>query len=130
MLKIQLIINIIIINLNTVFLNLGWGMTVVYSESSSITSIETPVLATQEMDKNSVNLYPNPSEGDFTLELSNDWNVSTTQIKIVDGLERVLFTKSVENYKTFISRNLKSGVYSIQIQNEKQTLTLKLIIQK
>jgi hypothetical protein len=102
----------------------------VYSESSSITSIETPILAVDEMDKNSVNLYPNPSEGDFTLELSNDWNVSTTKIKIVDALGRVLFTKSVENYKTFISHDLKSGIHFIQIQNEKQTLTLKLVIQK
>jgi len=102
----------------------------VYSESRSITSIQTPILGTEEMSKNSVNLYPNPSEGDFTLELSTEWKVDATKIKIVDALGRVLATKNVKDYKTFISHNLNSGIYFIQIQNENQTLTLKLVIQK
>lgn len=106
----------------------------VYSESSSITSIEEPN-DDEEEDATPIiyatdKLYPNPSQGNFTLELSNEWDLLTTKIQITDALGRVIMTKNIENYQTHFSYNFASGIYFIQIQNEKQTLTLKLIIQK
>ena len=81
-----------------------------------------------------VNLFPNPNNGSFTLELSSHNNDLVT-IKIINSLGIVVYKKSniIINRKYSENINLNNfsdGVYLMFIENNKSNLIRKIIIQK
>jgi len=77
------------------------------------------------VDKNIVSIYPNPSNGTFTLTVENNTN---TSIKITDVLGNIVFETSITKQSTTINLNA-SGVYFYQVKNETLLIsTGKLIV--
>ena len=75
-----------------------------------------------------MNLYPNPSNGSFTIEL----NTKEKQfIQVFDITDNVVLSQSIENGKTIIDGSLlASGIYNINIKGINSVANKKLVIVK
>ncbi len=69
-----------------------------------------------------INIYPNPSCGDVTIE-----NVTNTNIRIFDIQGRIIYNKKSSDNTVAIS-NLPSGTYFVSIISNENVVTTKLII--
>jgi len=77
--------------------------------------------------ENSVNLeiYPNPSNGVFTISIQEDANVS-----VHDLLGKVTYTSKVKVGNNIIDiSNYQSGIYLLNVKTEKGSVTKKMIIE-
>ena len=85
-------------------------------------------LATKELEAEKFNIYPNPSNGNFTIEQKVAGKVS---VEIVDLNGRVVYKatdSSTGNYKKQVSTKLSSGVYLVKITSVNGETTSKIII--
>jgi hypothetical protein len=74
-----------------------------------------------------ISIYPNPSEGDFTIA-SEDMNAGD-YIVIFDAMGREVFRKQVTNSNTArIVANLSTGQYVLQIQGSANVRTTKVVV--
>ncbi|MFZ1703618.1 MAG: T9SS type A sorting domain-containing protein [Saprospiraceae bacterium] len=74
-----------------------------------------------------VNVYPNPVFGQQMLRISSPIEIST--VRIVNSQNQVVFNPSNKQGKELdITLHLSSGIYFIQLQIEKQTITKKLVV--
>jgi uncharacterized repeat protein (TIGR01451 family) len=75
-----------------------------------------------------MNLYPNPSNGNFTIEL----NTKEKQfIQIFDITGNVVISQTIENGKAIIDgSNLAAGIYNINIKGNNSVANKKLVIVK
>ncbi|AZA53190.1 T9SS type A sorting domain-containing protein [Chryseobacterium sp. G0201] len=86
-----------------------------------------PVLSTNNIsnEKNSVNIYPNPTKGDVNIAADSKIN----SIEIYDAQGRIIQKQigiNSQNTKVSIHSNT-SGIYILKIITEKETLTKKII---
>ncbi len=90
-----------------------------------ITDLIAPA-ATEELVKNNINIYPNPSNGTFTIQ--ND-ELQIKNIEISDITGRIIFnaTRQLMPLQINIS-NHRAGIYFVTIQTEKRIYTQKIII--
>jgi len=80
------------------------------------------------IENQQLTIFPNPSSGIFTVELSVP--CKKYNLKVIDVLGNIVFLKTIEsNYET-LSLNLKSGIFFIKIQSEDFSYTKKLKIIK
>ncbi len=82
----------------------------------------------EESENPQFNIYPNPSNGIFNLEL---FNVNT--IKVLNTLGSVVYQEKIntnETKSTIDLSNLANGIYFIAVLNDKGTLNKKVIISK
>ncbi|HRW97000.1 MAG TPA: C25 family cysteine peptidase [Bacteroidales bacterium] len=102
-----------------------------YSEDFEIIVSDPTGILT--LNENSLNIYPNPSAGEFTLELNADEN-SGYSMTIVNLLGVDVFSKIIEASgiirETVNIKSLPEGVYYLTLKNEHQSIVRKLIIQK
>jgi uncharacterized repeat protein (TIGR01451 family) len=74
-----------------------------------------------------ISIYPNPSEGDFTIA-AEDMNAGD-YIVIFDAMGREVFRKQVMNSNTTrIDTNLPTGQYVLQIQGSANVRTTKVVV--
>jgi endonuclease I len=73
------------------------------------------------------NIYPNPTKGNFNIDLINYKAINSIEIYSIFG-EKVFETATVENSSIAIS-NLKKGIYLIKILQNENTISKKLIIE-
>lgn len=79
---------------------------------------------------NLVNLYPNPSQGSFSLETNN---LRVESIEIYNSIGQRIYQKNIPN--VFIAnfdiqlKQPSNGIYLVKIQTQKGIITQKLIIQ-
>ena len=73
-------------------------------------------------------IYPNPSNGIFTIANQNNDSYKFTVRNIIG---QVAFNGKVDNMsnRTIDLSNLKSGVYTVEFDNENNSYTQKLIIE-
>jgi len=72
----------------------------------------------------SFDIYPNPSNGSFTIES----NKQLGNVKIFDIAGKNIFEKNINDNKVFVD-GLKQGIYLISVlDNNNQTLTKKIIV--
>lgn len=79
-----------------------------------------------------IGFYPNPGNGDFTLEFNIEEEKEEAIISIHDLTGKIVYTETVKgkgNYKKQISLNEPSGIYILKIQQGKKAITKKLVIQ-
>jgi hypothetical protein len=80
---------------------------------------------------NSINIYPNPSEDIFNIELQDDY-LGETKITLVDELGRIVYTESINKTKGILSSridlsNKSNGVYFLKINSDKKTTTKRIV---
>jgi hypothetical protein len=100
-----------------------------------ITFCEQPATASNEdVEDVEFSVYPNPSNGQFTVESSNDTNSNDAVISVLDLNGRVVFTKEIQNAsrlnETIDVQNLTNGLYLLQIQQGASRTVKKIIINK
>ncbi len=78
-----------------------------------------------ENQNNQISIYPNPSNGTFTI---TNYELKITNIEIIDITGKIIHKSefSIFNFQFSIQ---KKGIYFIKIQTENQIFTEKLIIQ-
>lgn len=84
----------------------------------------TPLSNPEFGNENQVSIYPNPSNGTFTIQVSDSLLGSNASIYTILG-------QQIENFKisdTISSKNLSKGVYILQILKDDKTISKKLII--
>jgi len=84
------------------------------------------------LDDVNIGFYPNPGNGDFTLEFNLEEEKDEAIISIHDLTGKVVYTETVKgkgNYKKQITLNEPSGIYILKIQQGKKAITKKLVIQ-
>ncbi|MBL6657325.1 MAG: T9SS type A sorting domain-containing protein [Flavobacteriales bacterium] len=80
-----------------------------------------------EIDNNSVvKIYPNPSKGNFKIDSEDIIN----RINIYDSSGRLIFENGQYSDKYFpIKTNLRTGIYFIELSNDKKSYISSLVIQ-
>lgn len=74
-----------------------------------------------------VKVYPNPTSGEFNIELNNSLN-KTIQVSDLTG--RVVLSQSSSLERTTVKMNtLAAGVYYVKVQTDETTDVIRLIIQ-
>jgi len=88
---------------------------------------EHPEIVLDMTSLNSLNsklsVYPNPSNGVFTVEVAQNSN-----IRISDLAGKIVYTNENTGSTTIDLSSQAKGIYFMQISNEKQTVTQKLVI--
>ena len=75
---------------------------------------------------NSISVFPNPSKGKFNIELSH-----ATEVRITNALGVIVKTQDCIAGKNQISLNeAPNGLYFVQIQDNNNTLTTKVILHR
>lgn len=96
----------------------------VYSTGFSVkTEVEISLLGVDDNNMFAFSIYPNPSDGRFSLELESD-----AEVKIFDMHGRILYTGTKKAGTSTMENNFSSGTYIIQVKSEKGTSSKKLII--
>lgn len=90
------------------------------------TEDNTIILDEEEMQEN-ILIYPNPSNGNFVIQLNNPSMVK--EIRIVDNLGKPIHTlKRIILENQFDLSHLPSGTYSVEIVYQNETILKKIII--
>jgi len=80
----------------------------------------------------SLNLYPNPNKGNFTIELESDSN-SDIKVSVADLRGRQIFDRKYANNGTFNQtinlENTQSGVYLVTITDGVKKTVKKIVIE-
>jgi hypothetical protein len=101
-----------------------------YIDNISLTQIEpTTENADIEMEENFFQVYPNPSNGTFSVKLS-DFNLyKAPEIRLIsiDG-KLVYQTKLLKSETEINISNLRSGLYFVQLVSDKIQITKKLLV--
>jgi hypothetical protein len=81
------------------------------------------------IQKNELNVYPNPAEKGSILYLSanNDLNGAMVTFKEITG--RILYSEVVKNHTCKIPNHLPEGLYILSLSAEESSFSTKLIVQ-
>lgn len=76
---------------------------------------------------NGVEVYPNPTSGEFTIELSNS---SAKTIEVIDLTGRVVYSNTAASEKVKVNLStLANGIYYVKIQTKTSTEVVKVVKQ-
>ena len=72
-------------------------------------------------------LYPNPNNGRFSLNFSEE--IEVTKIDVVDGLGKLIYSESnIPSGNIEIDHNFSTGVYFVNVSSKDSEATLKMIV--
>jgi C1A family cysteine protease len=105
-------------------------------QQQACTSVRSPVTATitvglNEFSENNINIFPNPSDGEFTIAFDN-MSHEINKISMENSLGQEIFNESFTNsvYKrTFNLGDLSKGIYIIKLSGNDKTMFNKMVIQ-
>ncbi|TAH20719.1 MAG: T9SS C-terminal target domain-containing protein [Cytophagales bacterium] len=101
--------------------------------SNTIFARPSTVLGTEEETANALfQVYPNPSNGSFTLK-AHELKGRNATISVFDMSGRVVYSQALQtnsSVETELNLNLSSGLYLLNISTEKDNLKRKLVVQK
>jgi len=78
----------------------------------------------EEIEGNTVKLYPNPNSGEFMLDLGN---LRAEEVRIMNSMGQEIFIVQNVNSQYF-NMELNPGIYFVQIQTEKDNRTIKFMV--
>ena len=100
-----------------------WTIELCYSSSAA---------STESFGLNNFNLYPNPNNGNFTVQFESD-STNDVQIKVNDIRGREVFSNTYENSGLFVKslelNNVTSGIYLVTVQNGRKKEVKKIIVE-
>ncbi len=74
-----------------------------------------------------VKIYPNPTSGEFTIELSNS---TAKTLEVIDLTGRVVYSNAAASEKVKVNlNNLANGIYYVKIQTKSSTEIVKVVKQ-
>jgi hypothetical protein len=93
------------------------------------TSLYTPPPPSniQCIQANSFTLYPNPNNGNFTIELDNI-NFKECKVEVYDMTRRLIKSEKLISKSETISINQPKGIYLVKVQLDDKALTKQLIV--
>jgi uncharacterized repeat protein (TIGR01451 family) len=110
---------------NTAYIYFDYNAPIVTNTTLNTILIPTGV---HNQTETVMNLYPNPSNGSFTIELNTKEKQS---IQVFDITGNVVISQTIENGKTIIDGiHLASGIYNINIKGSNSVANKKLVIVK
>jgi Pregnancy-associated plasma protein-A/Secretion system C-terminal sorting domain len=85
-------------------------------------------------DPISVNAYPNPTTGKFTIDVLNTQNASQAQLMIIDITGKIVYSKALElgNGVTSseVELNVAGGLYQLVLRSENGNTTQRISVQR
>ena len=124
-------------NQSYTILQTGFYSVVVSNPQGCISSSTLLYVLISEVDEMSgdggISIYPNPSSGNFTVELLQTENSRDVSIDVVNTLDQKIFSYSEKipsrDFKKQIDlSNIADGVYFIEIQTENEFLRKKIVV--
>ena len=107
--------------------NVSGGTTTIGTEMKLATYHVGGVLGINEAQLLNFSMFPNPSDGQVTLQLPSDANQA--KVRIFDYLGKTLLQKSInKSNNTLDISNLTAGIYFVRIQTDSKVGTKKLIV--
>jgi hypothetical protein len=102
------------------------------TDSVTITSGTTAI--TQMWNKNQIRVYPNPSNGTFSVEIPGSSSEEMISMQIIDAIGQVVYSDKIKakssSFQKAISFSGKNkGVYTLVIEFEKGKSVKKLVIE-
>lgn len=91
------------------------------------TGVITPLIPQAAPTAQVLEVYPNPSNGNVTISISEQ--TAEAALLVFDGAGRVVGTEQLQNAETSIDLDLPAGLYFLRLEKGQQTVTTKLIIQ-
>jgi hypothetical protein len=105
------------------------SITLGYADSTVVVTLKQSATAISQLTRRELRLYPNPSTGQFTMELDN--RIKDASVSIFNAEGKQVFSHNYHNLKS--SRvNLEqvpAGLYYIVIRTSSGTINKKLIIE-
>jgi len=96
-----------------------------YSDVGGIMILEwNAILGVQEQEQPNFNLYPNPVEDYFTIDIEGDYEMWVTDIT-----GRTITDRKVRDKASFPTQNWPKGIYAVTVLNEKGLASRRLIVQ-
>ncbi len=97
--------------------------------TSCIYMIGTEGVDISDYSLNELKAFPNPTNGDVTLELNEDFN--TVSLSITDITGKVVYSLEIKNKLkvNLDTETLSKGIYIIRLQTEKKSKSIQLIKQ-
>ena len=86
-----------------------------------------------ENESTKLNVYPNPTKGDFTVEVTSDKATTNATLQLTDLTGKVIASRQVDlvegnNQLLFSGLDLQMGTYIIRIQSELEIRLVKLVV--
>lgn len=108
------------------------GAYIIYKSNNQLGQIETSVEDLEKNEQGLLNLWPNPSNGQFKLAIDNGMQDIVVQILDVRGVsfKTYFFINERElKSKQFDVSSLSQGVYYVKVYNQNEQYSTKLVIQ-
>lgn len=93
-----------------------------------------PISVTCESSaSNSMTIFPNPTKGDFTVEVTSDQATTNVTLQLTDLTGKIIASRQVDlvagkNQLLFSDLDLQMGTYFIRIQSELEIRPVKLVV--
>ena len=111
---------------NTAYIYFDFNSPIV--TNTTYNSIKDITTGLTEEKENIASVYPNPSNGLFTIELSTK---EKQNLQLFDMAGNVVLSQAIENGKATIdANNLAAGIYNISIKGNDSVSNKKLVIVK
>ncbi|MDA9564262.1 T9SS type A sorting domain-containing protein [Flavobacteriales bacterium] len=94
------------------------------AEQNQIRTSDTLLNASYRKKVEPVNIYPNPTTGEFTLQLADS---EPAQIRVYNSLGSIVLTKEVFNTATIDLGAHRKGIYYIEVQQNQRRYSEKLV---
>ena len=86
------------------------------------------VVATRDLAfENSISIFPNPSQGDISIQF-NEANYQDTSIEIIDAQGKVHNTFDIRQASQELNLDVPAGLYFVKISNEEKLAYKKIVI--
>lgn len=98
-----------------------------YGEVEDYTIKVNSPLNTTEFSQNNFVIYPNPTNGNFTINLDKVLNsVAKLEIYSING--QLIFKKEIKNTVEDVNFNASTGIYFVKVTNDFITTTKKIVV--
>ena len=117
----------------------GWGnnedynFNVTYLLRANFGDVVESTVGLSEIESNNVSIYPNPSTGNFNLNISG-LNASTVDVNITDVSGKVVLNKSFNTVNGGLNApinisNVEEGVYIVRVNGD-QSIVKRIVVSK
>jgi hypothetical protein len=83
---------------------------------SAYVVLNSAFLGTNEVNKQTFNIYPNPAQNELFIDMNK--SVSTSEIQVYDLTGKLLWSGDLNENKSISLQGLASGMYQLKVQHE------------